>query len=140
MIVGYGSGGNKRLVCLRAIRLQVDPRRAGGLAEARARGLNVAQEYSDKRGNIVKNTHKWPRAAKRSNRELVFTDKSAVGALCACPSRAGRGRRCVLPVPVCVCEAVGEVRGCEGEGYPTASKRRGGLSCMLGVKKEMKNG
>lgn len=29
---------------------------------------------------------------------------------------------CVLGVYVC--EAVGEVRGCEGEGYPTVSKRK----------------
>lgn len=41
---------------------------------------------------------------------------------------------------LCVCEAVGEVRGCEGEGYPTASKRkrkkRGGALLHVGGKKK----
>lgn len=46
-----------------------------------------------------------------------------------------------------VCEAVGEVRGCEGEGYPTASERKrekrgreGALLHVEGKKGEMKNG
>lgn len=56
-----------------------------------------------------------------------------------CPSVSGKDCVCVRYVHVCVCEAVGEVRGCEGEGYPTASerkrKREGGSSLACGKKK-----
>ncbi len=39
-----------------------------------------------------------------------------------------------------VCEAVGEVRGCEGEGYPTASerKRKKREGALLHVEKKKK--
>lgn len=54
--------------------------------------------------------------------------------------------RCVCVLSMHVCEAVGEVRGCEGEGYPTASERKrkkeGGssLACWKKKRGEMKNG
>lgn len=42
----------------------------------------------------------------------------------ACPSGKESVRVSVCALFVNLCESVGEVRGCEGEGYPTVSQRK----------------
>ena len=67
--------------------------------------LNISQKYPDKSERAT---------SEATCVSLPYVHQRLAKRLCVC-----------VCVCVCdVCEAVGEVRGCEGEGYPTASERK----------------
>lgn len=69
-------------------------------------------------GNMVEN---WPHNPRHT---VAESQQKGNVKITACPSGKESVRVSVCALFLNACESVGEVRGCEGEGYPTVSQRK----------------